>query len=60
MCIFGPLYDDHVVVTRAYVDQAAKHEHSLNVRALGRYFVWYNEAEDKQIYHSVRARKKKP
>ena len=57
MSIFGPLYNGKNGVTRAHVNQAVKHEHILNVRALGRYIVWYDEAEDKQIYYSVRARK---
>ena len=56
MSTFGPLLD-RVVVTRAYVNQAVKHEHSLNVRALGRYIVWYDEAENKKIYYSVRSKK---
>ena len=56
MSIFGPLLD-RVVVTKAYVDQAAKHEHGLNVQAIGRYIVWYDEAEEKHIYYSVRAKK---
>ena len=57
MSIFGPLCDDENVVTKVYVDQAVKHEHSLNVQAIGRYIVWYDEAENKQIYYSVRSKK---
>ena len=35
MSIFGLVYTNKdVVVTKTYVDQAVKHEHSLNVRAV--------------------------
>ena len=54
MSIFGPTYDKENVVTKTCVDE---HSHGLNVRAIGRYIVWYDETEDKQIYYSVRARK---
>ena len=51
MSIFGPEGDGKDLVV------AKKHEHSLNVEAIGRYIVWYNEAEEKYIYYSVRPRK---
>ena len=55
MSIFGPGDEKDVVSTKKYVDR--RHEHGLNVRAIGRYIVWYNEAEEKYIYYSVRARR---
>ena len=54
MSIFGPDDDENVVSTKKY---AGQHKHSLNVQAIGRYIVWYDEAEEKRIYYSVRARK---
>ena len=53
MSIFGPEGDGNVIAE----EYDSRHEHGLNVRAIGRYIVWYDEAEDKQIYYSVRARK---
>ena len=52
MSIFGARFDRKNVVTKTCVG-----EHGLNVRAIGRYIVWYDETEDKQIYYSVRAKK---
>ena len=51
MSIFGPEDDGKDLVV------AKKHEHSLNMRAIGRYIVWYDEADEKYIYYSVRPRK---
>ena len=51
MSIFGPEDDGNVIAV------AKEHGHSLNVRAIGRYIVWYDEAEEKHIYYSVRAKK---
>jgi hypothetical protein len=51
MSIFGPDDDGKDLVVRK------KHEHSLNVHAIGRYIVWYDEADEKYIYYSVRPRK---
>ena len=55
MSIFGPEDEKNVVSTNKYPDH--RHEHGLNVQAIGRYIVWYNEAEEKYIYYSVRSRK---
>ena len=54
MSIFGPEGGGNVIAE----EYDSRHEHGLNVRAIGRYIVWYNEAEEKYIYYSVRARKK--
>ena len=51
MSIFGPDDDGKDLVVRK------KHEHGLNVHAIGRYIVWYDEADEKYIYYSVRPRK---
>ena len=53
MSIFGPEGGGNVIAE----EYDSRHEHGLNVRAIGRYIVWYNEAEEKYIYYSVRPRK---
>ena len=53
MSIFGPEGGGNVIAE----EYDSRHEHGLNVRAIGRYIVWYNEAEEKYIYYSVRSRK---
>ena len=53
MSIFGPEGGGNVIAE----EYDSRHEHGLNVRAIGRYIVWYNEAEEKYIYYSVRARR---
>ena len=53
MSIFGPEGDGNVIAE----EYDSRHEHGLNVRAIGRYIVWYDEADEKYIYYSVRSRK---
>ena len=53
MSIFGPEGGGNVIAE----EYDSRHEHGLNVRAIGRYIVWYDEADEKYIYYSVRYRK---